>query len=207
MMPIPLNRYGSEDEIAAVIAFLCSPEASYVTGQIIAADGGFEATAIGLPALRGLAEKAEGLMRMERIGVLGLGRMGSAMARKLAASGATVTGWTRSGRTVDGVAAAPDLAALVQASDTLIPVALRRRCRDLRRSDALLPHDLAGRLILETSTVVPQILIDRAGGLCRQGRAGRRRAGFGRARDGRGGAPAAFSWARTRRSRSAPCPC
>lgn len=50
---IPLNRYGSEDEIAAVIAFLCSPAASYVTGQIIAVDGGFEATGIGLPALRG----------------------------------------------------------------------------------------------------------------------------------------------------------
>ena len=50
---IPLNRYGSEDEIANVITFLCSDEASYVTGQIIAADGGFEATGIGLPALRG----------------------------------------------------------------------------------------------------------------------------------------------------------
>jgi NAD(P)-dependent dehydrogenase (short-subunit alcohol dehydrogenase family) len=49
---IPLNRYGSEDEIANVITFLCSDEASYVTGQIIAADGGFEATGIGLPALR-----------------------------------------------------------------------------------------------------------------------------------------------------------
>ncbi len=50
---IPLNRYGSEDEIAALIAFLCSEDASYVTGQIIAADGGFDATGIGLPALRG----------------------------------------------------------------------------------------------------------------------------------------------------------
>lgn len=49
---IPLNRYGSEDEIASVITFLCSPGASYVTGQIIAVDGGFEATGIGLPALR-----------------------------------------------------------------------------------------------------------------------------------------------------------
>lgn len=49
---IPLNRYGSEDEIAAVITFLCSPAASYVTGQIIAVDGGFEATGIGLPSLR-----------------------------------------------------------------------------------------------------------------------------------------------------------
>lgn len=49
---IPLNRYGTEDEIANVITFLCSERASYVTGQIIAVDGGFEATGIGLPALR-----------------------------------------------------------------------------------------------------------------------------------------------------------
>lgn len=49
---IPLNRYGSEDEIAEVIVFLCSDRASYVTGQVIAADGGFEATGVGLPSLR-----------------------------------------------------------------------------------------------------------------------------------------------------------
>ncbi len=49
---IPLNRYGSETEIAETIAFLCSGKASYVTGQVIAADGGFESTGVGLPALR-----------------------------------------------------------------------------------------------------------------------------------------------------------
>lgn len=49
---IPLNRYGSEQEIADVICFLCSDKASYVTGQTIAADGGFESTGVGLPALR-----------------------------------------------------------------------------------------------------------------------------------------------------------
>ncbi|SDE77312.1 SDR family NAD(P)-dependent oxidoreductase [Limimaricola pyoseonensis] len=50
---LPLNRYGSEREIAEAIVFLCSERASYVTGQVLAADGGFEATGIGLPALRG----------------------------------------------------------------------------------------------------------------------------------------------------------
>lgn len=49
---IPLNRYGSEGEIAEAIVFLCSDRASYITGQVLATDGGFEATGIGLPALR-----------------------------------------------------------------------------------------------------------------------------------------------------------
>lgn len=49
---IPLARYGSEEEIAAAIWFLCSPEAAYVNGQTLAVDGGFDATGIGLPALR-----------------------------------------------------------------------------------------------------------------------------------------------------------
>lgn len=49
---IPLNRYGSEREIAEAIHFLCSDRASYITGQVLAVDGGFEATGVGLPALR-----------------------------------------------------------------------------------------------------------------------------------------------------------
>ncbi len=49
---IPLNRYGNEQEIAEVITFLCSDRASFVTGQLISVDGGFESTGIGLPALR-----------------------------------------------------------------------------------------------------------------------------------------------------------
>ncbi|MGA1026805.1 MAG: SDR family NAD(P)-dependent oxidoreductase, partial [Lutimaribacter sp.] len=50
---IPLNRYGSETEIAEAIVFLCSDKASYVTGQTLAVDGGFQSTGVGLPALRG----------------------------------------------------------------------------------------------------------------------------------------------------------
>ena len=49
---IPLNRYGSEEEIAEAIVFLCSQKASYITGQVIAADGGFDSTGVGLPSLR-----------------------------------------------------------------------------------------------------------------------------------------------------------
>jgi NAD(P)-dependent dehydrogenase (short-subunit alcohol dehydrogenase family) len=49
---IPLNRYGSEREIAEAIVFLASDRASYITGQVLAADGGFDSTGVGLPALR-----------------------------------------------------------------------------------------------------------------------------------------------------------
>ncbi len=49
---IPLNRHASEREIAETVVFLCSEKAAYITGQMIAVDGGFEATGIGLPALR-----------------------------------------------------------------------------------------------------------------------------------------------------------
>ena len=49
---IPLNRYGLEEEIADAVWFLCSDSASYINGQIIAADGGFDATGIGLTSLR-----------------------------------------------------------------------------------------------------------------------------------------------------------
>lgn len=50
---IPLNRYGLEAELANAIHFLCSEQASYITGQELAVDGGFDATGIGLPTLRG----------------------------------------------------------------------------------------------------------------------------------------------------------
>ena len=49
---IPLDRYGLEEELAEAIAFLCSDRASYITGQFLAVDGGFEAAGIGLPTLR-----------------------------------------------------------------------------------------------------------------------------------------------------------
>jgi len=49
---IPLGRYGLEEELAEAVHFLCSARASYITGQVLAVDGGFDAAGIGLSTLR-----------------------------------------------------------------------------------------------------------------------------------------------------------
>ncbi len=49
---IPLNRYGTEDELAEAIFFLSSDKASYINGNVLNVDGGFAATGIGLKSLR-----------------------------------------------------------------------------------------------------------------------------------------------------------
>ena len=38
---LPLRRLGNVEDISAAISWFCSPESSYVTGQILAVDGGF----------------------------------------------------------------------------------------------------------------------------------------------------------------------
>lgn len=43
---VPMRRYGTPDEIAAVVTFLASEAASYVTGHVIPADGGFVAAGV-----------------------------------------------------------------------------------------------------------------------------------------------------------------
>lgn len=40
MSAIPLERFGNAEEVAAVIAFLANPSASYLTGQVIGVNGG-----------------------------------------------------------------------------------------------------------------------------------------------------------------------
>lgn len=36
----PLGRLGTTEEVAGTVAFLCSPDAAYITGQVISVDGG-----------------------------------------------------------------------------------------------------------------------------------------------------------------------
>lgn len=36
----PLSRFGTTEEVAAAIYFLCTPEAGYITGQVLSVDGG-----------------------------------------------------------------------------------------------------------------------------------------------------------------------
>ena len=37
----PMGRVGDPEEVAAAVAFLCLPAASYITGECVAVDGGF----------------------------------------------------------------------------------------------------------------------------------------------------------------------
>jgi 3-oxoacyl-[acyl-carrier protein] reductase len=40
MPAIPMGRAGTAEEVAGVVAFLCSPSAAYVTRQVIGVNGG-----------------------------------------------------------------------------------------------------------------------------------------------------------------------
>lgn len=94
---------------------------------------------------------------MTRIGVIGLGRMGSAIAARYLAQGVPVAGWTRSGRAAAGLPMAPDLGSLVAQSDVLVCSLFD----DAAVTDVLamlLICDLAGRLIVDTSTIAPATL-------------------------------------------------
>jgi 3-hydroxyisobutyrate dehydrogenase-like beta-hydroxyacid dehydrogenase len=101
-------------------------------------------------------------MTRERIGIVGLGRMGSAMAERLAGQGFAVSGWTRSGVSDEqaqalGITAAADLAALAAGSDIII-LSLMDDASVSAVLSALTQEAIGGRLIVETSSVSPETL-------------------------------------------------
>ena len=46
---IPLGRWGEPDDIASVVAFLCGPNASWMTGEIVRVSGGLEGVSAAPP--------------------------------------------------------------------------------------------------------------------------------------------------------------
>lgn len=110
---------------------------------------------------------------MDRIGVIGQGRMGSAMAARMAAQGAEVAGWTRSGVSAAdaaamGITASASLAELVERSDALVLSLFDdASVRDV--VGQLCDFDLTGRIVIDTSTVSPKLLAGLAPGLAAKG--------------------------------------
>jgi 3-hydroxyisobutyrate dehydrogenase len=112
--------------------------------------------------------------RKLRVGVLGFGRMGRAIAARLANQGFEVSAWTRSGITRDAAqelrinarasilsaAAQSDVILLSLSDDAAVSTVIEELCRG----------DLRGRIVADTSTVSPDTLrrlasvIDQAGG-------------------------------------------
>lgn len=108
-----------------------------------------------------------------RVGVLGLGRMGSAMAARLAAEGFAVTGWTRSGLAPDkaralGIAAASSIAAAAGNADIIL-LSLNDDDAVLDVLAGLCRADLGGKLVIDTSTVSPDTLRAQADAIAKAG--------------------------------------
>jgi 3-hydroxyisobutyrate dehydrogenase len=108
-----------------------------------------------------------------RVGLIGLGRLGSAMARRLAGQGFEVAGWTRSGLSDAsvrewGIVGASDVTGLAAASDIVLlsltdDAAVAAICAELCR------NDLGGKVIADTSTVGPDTLRNQAAAIAKAG--------------------------------------
>ncbi len=108
-----------------------------------------------------------------RVGIIGLGRMGAAMAARLSGQGHAVSGWTRSGLAPDkartlGIAPAADIAAVATAADVIL-LSLTDDAAVTAVIEELCRGDLAGKVIADTSTVGPDTLRRQADAIRRAG--------------------------------------
>lgn len=96
-----------------------------------------------------------------RVGILGLGRMGRAMAARLAGQGFQVAGWTRSGVTaaagVPGIVACAQIPMVAAAADILV-LSLSDDAAVIGVVQKLARGELSGKLIVDTSTIGPDTL-------------------------------------------------
>jgi len=96
----------------------------------------------------------EGTIMNTTIGVIGLGLMGTAMARRLAECGWTVVGYNRHPRKVEGIAVAAGLAQTAEQADTLwLMVSDFNACREV--IDGLGEAGLRGHVVINSSTIAP----------------------------------------------------
>jgi 3-hydroxyisobutyrate dehydrogenase len=98
-----------------------------------------------------------------RIGIAGLGRMGSAIAERLLEVGREITVWNRTPEKVNsivsaGAEAAATPAELARKADTIITILTDAAAIDAvyRGQDGLLSVDLGGKLVIDMSTVQPE---------------------------------------------------
>ena len=49
MSRTPMGRIAEPDDVSSLVAFLCLPAATYITGQIICVDGGFTVNGSFIP--------------------------------------------------------------------------------------------------------------------------------------------------------------
>ncbi|MCD7452315.1 hypothetical protein HAX54_016147 [Datura stramonium] len=68
----PLKRPGEVEEVSSMVAYLCLPAASYVTGQVIAVDGGFTVYVFQHPAEESIDDGSVGGSRWSLTGLVAL---------------------------------------------------------------------------------------------------------------------------------------
>ncbi len=106
----------------------------------------------------------------DRVGVVGMGRMGSAILERLAAQGYSVSGWNRTAVSPDKVSFPMHsaMADLVAASDVIILSLFDDRAV-VEVVNALCAFDLSGKLVVDTSTTNPKTLRGLEATICEAG--------------------------------------